>query len=97
MTVRARIAYLWTPTCVTLLRVEADWPDVIARDGWIYSPDLAVDDSVIVRRGSLSGAEVVHYRMRRRIQCDDVPAVVEAYGITKEEIHGDRPRPRVTR
>ena len=71
MTVRARIAYLWTPTCVTLLRVEADWPDVIARDGWIYSPDLAVDDSVIVRRGSLSGAEVVHYRMRRRVRCDD--------------------------
>ena len=71
MKVRARIAYLWTPTGVTAVLVEVEWPAALVRNGWVYSPDLAIDDSIIVRRGGWSGAEVVHYRMRRRVRCDD--------------------------
>lgn len=92
-----RIAHVWTPDAgVVDVNVE-EWPEWIVRGEWIYEPDIDMQRRPLVRRGRWSGVETVEYRSRRFIHCEDVPDLIEAYGITEEELHGNRPRARAAR
>lgn len=93
-----RIAHVWTPANgIVDVKVADEFPDAVTIGAFIYLPDVDHQKRPLVRRGRWSGVETVEYRQRRAIQCEDVPELIQAYGITEEEINGVRPPARAAR